>query len=66
MWPDSRYGEGGICIHGHIHDLKGVTYEIIRQYLPDCLNCGVDINDFCPVTLDELIGNNRKWYTMEE
>lgn len=49
-------------IHGHIHNNKGKVYEYIRDNLPCALNCGVDINGYEPVTFEELLGNNNKWY----
>lgn len=52
----------GYCIHGHIHDMKSDTYYFIKEHQQNCLNCGVDINNYMPVTLDELIVNNNDWY----
>lgn len=49
-------------IHGHIHNTKDKTYEYIRDNLPCALNCGVDTNDFEPVTFEELLENNNRWY----
>ncbi len=49
-------------IHGHIHNSRDGVYEYIRDNLPCALNCGVDINGFEPVTFDELLINNNKWY----
>lgn len=50
-------------IHGHIHNSKeGATYEYIRDNLPCALNAGVDINDYEPVTFEELLKNNNIWY----
>lgn len=49
-------------IHGHIHNRKFRTYEYIKRFVPRALNAGMDINDFVPCTLDELIENNNKWY----
>lgn len=67
-WNRSRYatqqeGSTSWLIHGHIHNSKTVdAYDFIKEYLPCALNCGVDINNFEPVTFDELIQNNNKWY----
>lgn len=49
-------------IHGHIHNSKDNVFEYIRDNLPCALNCGVDINGFEPVTFEELLANNNKWY----
>lgn len=49
-------------IHGHIHNSRDNVFEYIRDNLPCALNCGVDINGFEPVTFEELLANNNKWY----
>ena len=69
-WAQSRYAkyspEGySWLIHGHIHDLKGEAYYYIKENLPCALNAGFDINDH-PVTLEELMENNSRWYEREE
>ena len=48
-------------IHGHLHnDTEDSFFHHIAQN-EKMLNAGVDINNFEPVTLDELIENNRKF-----
>ena len=54
--------KGGYMIHGHIHNQRNHAYEILKG-LPRVLNAGVDINFYRPVTLEELIENNRKFYS---
>lgn len=49
-------------IHGHIHNSRDNVFEYIRDNLPCALNCGVDINGFEPVTFEELLTTNNKWY----
>ena len=49
-------------IHGHIHNSRDGVFKYIRDSLPCALNCGVDINGFEPVTFEELVENNNKWY----
>ena len=63
-WPGSRYveTESSYLIHGHIHEIKNEVYEHIKRYLPHSLNAGVDINEFKPVTFEELKENNSRWY----
>ena len=68
-WPQSRYAQFSLeegrtfLIHGHIHNSTNCeAYKYIRNSLPCALNCGVDINDYRPVTLEELFANNEKWY----
>lgn len=55
------YIQGGYMIHGHIHNAKKEIYSILAK-LPRTLNAGVDINGFRPVTLAQLIENNRAYY----
>jgi len=45
-------GNGGYMIHGHVHNNR---LEWNNDYL---LNAGVDVNNFKPVTLEELVANN--------
>lgn len=61
-WNESNK-ETSYMIHGHIHDNKNdIAYEIIRKHLPKLLNCGADINGYKPVTFEELVINNKRWY----
>lgn len=55
------YIQGGYMIHGHLHNAKKRAYQLLTQ-LPQNLNAGVDINDFRPVTLEQLVENNRRFY----
>lgn len=56
--------KGGYMVHGHIHNQRNHAFTLLQQ-LPKVLNAGVDINFFRPVTLPELIENNRKYYSGE-
>lgn len=56
--------KGGFMVHGHIHNQRNHAFELLRE-LPRVLNAGVDVNFYRPVTLDELIENNRKYYSGE-
>jgi len=61
-WPDSINDEMSIHIHGHIHTRKErLAYKIIRKKCIRAYNASVDVNGL-PVTIDELIRNNKKWY----
>ena len=51
-------------VHGHLHQTRGPEYDILRQ-LPRMLNAGVDVNFYRPVTLSQLIENNRAFYSGE-
>ncbi|MCD8108572.1 MAG: metallophosphoesterase [Clostridiales bacterium] len=46
-------------IHGHIHnDTKADFFPLLVER-ENALNAGVDINEFVPVTFEELLSNNR-------
>lgn len=66
-WNESRRAKNqqtsiSWLIHGHIHNSRDNVFEYIKDNLPCALNCGVDINGFEPVTFEELLINNNKWY----
>ena len=54
------YNKHGYMIHGHLHN-GGQFFEILKN-LPEVLNAGVDVNGLKPVTLAQLVENNRKFY----
>lgn len=58
------YRKRGYMIHGHIHQSRGQEYQLLKE-LPRVLNAGVDINFYRPVTLEELVENNRAFYSAE-
>ena len=45
-------------IYGHIHNSKNASYQFMKQY-ENALNAGCMINNYEPVTLEELIENNK-------
>ena len=47
-------------IYGHIHNNKTMTYELMAK-LKRALNAGCMINNYVPVTFDELLENNRRF-----
>lgn len=47
-------------IHGHIHGRTDVTYHFMKQF-DRVLNAGCMINNFMPVTFNELIINNQRF-----
>lgn len=53
---------GDYMIFGHIHNTKDLSFINLLQSNTNILNAGVDINNYEPVTLDELIDNNNKFY----
>ena len=46
-------------IYGHIHNNTDADYWPLIAVRDQMLNAGVDINGFAPVTLEEMINNNR-------
>ena len=68
-WSGSRYvdSQSSYLIHGHIHGLRDEEiYGHIKKYQPHALNAGVDINDFQPVTFEELKLNCDIWYNRKK
>lgn len=60
-------GRSTWLIHGHIHDEReSKTFEYIKKYQLCALNAGVDINHFEPVTFEELLANNNRWYERDK
>ena len=57
-YPEARRG---YMIYGHIHNNVGDDYWPLIQRRPRMFNAGVDVNDFGPVTFDELVANNRRF-----
>lgn len=55
------YIQGGFMVHGHFHRTYPEIFELLKK-LPRVMNAGVDINGYKPVTLTELIENNRIYY----
>lgn len=58
------YRKRGYMIHGHLHQARSPEYDILRQ-MPRMLNAGVDVNFYRPVTLAQLVENNRAFYSGE-
>lgn len=66
-WPQSRHQKYSLSkgkvwlIHGHIHNSRDTTFQLIRDHIPCALKAGFDINNY-PVTFEELLENNHRWY----
>lgn len=56
-WPGAS--RGGYMVYGHIHNNTNADYWPFLAAREQMLNAGVDINLFEPVTLSEMIQNNR-------
>ena len=55
-----EFNRNGILVYGHIHNKtikNGEAYAEIKQYYANkpAYNCGVDVTNYEPVTLDEMI-----------
>ncbi|MCD7903782.1 MAG: hypothetical protein LUF91_08565 [Oscillospiraceae bacterium] len=48
-------------VHGHIHNSTDADYWPLIRDRDNVLNAGVEINDYMPVTFDEMLANNRKF-----
>ena len=47
-------------IYGHIHNNTNGAYQYMKN-LPRALNAGACLNNYTPVTFDELVRNNKKF-----
>jgi calcineurin-like phosphoesterase family protein len=54
-------GRESYLVYGHIHNNKNGSYWPLLKTMQYALNAGVEINDYKPVTLDELIINNDRF-----
>ena len=55
-----EFSRGGYHVYGHIHNKTpkiDPAYKQIKEFYKDkpCYNCGVDVTNYEPVTLDEMI-----------
>lgn len=57
-YPQARRG---YMIYGHIHNNTGDDYWPLVMRRGRMLNAGVDVNNFAPVTFDELLANNASF-----
>jgi calcineurin-like phosphoesterase family protein len=51
-------GRDSYMVYGHTHNNKNDSYWPLLATMERALNASVEINDYKPVTLDELITNN--------
>lgn len=57
-WNGKR--RGGYHVHGHLHNRRDEVFEFMSRF-DKALNAGCMLNDYRPVTLDELIENNMRF-----
>ena len=60
------HGDGKYLIHGHLHNRTTEWYWEFYKTFDRALNAGVDINDFRPVTIAQLIENNKRFKEGQE
>ena len=53
--------EGRFHIHGHIHGNTNDVFWPTLKKMDKVLNASVEVNNFCPVTFDQLLINNRNY-----
>ena len=62
-WNRSHFFAQSFMICGHIHDRRdGTVAASLFPQVPCQFNAGVDVNQFEPVTLEELAENNDRFY----
>ena len=62
-WNRSHYFAQSFSICGHIHDNRDSTVAArLFPQVPCQFNAGVDVNGFEPVTFEELVANNIRFY----
>ena len=61
-WNDSLHGS--YLIFGHIHNNVGQPYWNLIKTNDRMLNAGVEVNNFYPVTFEELVRNNEVFKAM--
>ena len=52
--PPPAFG-GDFLVYGHIHNYPGLPIRRVMAQLGNAFNAGVDVNDFRPVTLEEMM-----------
>lgn len=62
-YPQARRG---YMIYGHIHNNIGDDYWPLIARRSRMLNAGVDINNFEPVTFEELLANNKEFLSRHQ
>ncbi|MDR2339806.1 MAG: metallophosphoesterase [Deltaproteobacteria bacterium] len=61
MMSWNRQNKGSYMVHGHIHNTTDAPFFPLLCSLERLLNAGVEINDYMPVSFEELIRNNREF-----
>jgi calcineurin-like phosphoesterase family protein len=56
-----NHQERTYMVHGHIHADTTMDFWPLIAKRDRVLNAGVDVNNFMPVTFDELVENNKNF-----
>ena len=56
-----RHDSKWYMIHGHIHNDTNLDFWPLLKSRPLVLNAGADINNFMPVTFEEMLVNNARF-----
>ena len=56
-WTES--GRDGLLVYGHIHGNRHDSFWPLLSKMENAFNAGVEVNGYRPVTLEELMENNR-------
>ncbi len=59
--PDFADVNYSINFTGHLHQRWEIKRKRIREGFTDCINVGVDVWNFMPVTFEEIYKRYRKW-----
>ncbi|MCL2165137.1 MAG: metallophosphoesterase family protein [Oscillospiraceae bacterium] len=51
--------KGSYMVHGHMHNKTDIECFTLIRSMPNLLNAGVEVNEYQPVTFDELVENNK-------
>lgn len=54
-------GRDGFMVYGHIHGNTNMEFWPLIRSRAEMLNAGVEVNDYAPVSLEEMIENNRRF-----
>jgi calcineurin-like phosphoesterase family protein len=50
-----------INLTGHVHNRWAFKRLVKGEKITDCINVGVDVNNFYPVTFEEIMSKYYKW-----
>ena len=56
---------GDYLIYGHVHNNEKDESWLAVRIKPNMLNAGIEINDYVPVTFEELKRNNNKFLSLQ-